>query len=138
MVVAENRKGQKMKTTGSFTKILTTSSIVLAIGLMTAFTSTAAAQEKGATMLLQSKAAPAATAEAGVMSCSKCKDSVVTITERPTKTGAKANTYTVTRHECPGCKNTVALSGHGKAAVQTAGHTCSLSGKEGATCCAKN
>lgn len=127
-----------MKNSGSLTKILTTGSLGLAIALIAGVTATAFAQEKGATRLLSSKPRPAAPGETATMSCSQCKDTTVTVTERPTKTGAKANTYTITRHECPGCKDVTTVTGQGKAAVSTVKHTCSLNKKEGATCCAKN
>ncbi len=125
-----------MKITDSLTKILTAGSIALAIAFVPGFPSVAAAQEKGATMLLSAKASPAAASETPAMSCSKCKDGTVTITEKPTKTGAKANTYTVARHECPGCKSTLAINGHGKSATGTVAHTCQLSRAEGGSCCA--
>ena len=74
---------------------------------------------------------PVAVSEASVMACLRCKDGTETITEKPTKTGAKANTYAFARHECPGCKNTLAINGHGKSATGTVAHTCQLSRAEG-------
>ena len=125
-----------MKITDSLTKILTAGGIALAIAFVTGFPSVASAQEKGATKLLSSKASPAAASETPAMACSKCKDGTVAITEKPTKTGAKANTYTIARHECPGCKDAMAVTGHGKAAAGSVKHTCNLAGTEGASCCA--
>lgn len=126
-----------MKNSGSLIKILTAGTIALAIVLVAGFASSALAQEKGATKLLQSKSGAAATGETAAMSCSKCKDSTVTITEKPARTGAKASSHTVTRHECPGCQNALTTTGHGKAATSTVKHTCSLAATEGAACCAK-
>lgn len=135
-----------MKTITHISRNLTLGFAVLTIASLALLPALTSAQEqvKGAQKLIQlnasktvadAKAVPAN--QTAAMSCSQCQDSTVTITERPTKTGAKPNSYTVARHECPGCKNTVATSGHGKAAVQTVTHTCSLSGTEGAACCAK-
>lgn len=136
-----------MKTINHIPRHLTVGFAVLTIASLALLPGLTSAQEqvKGAQKLIQLnvsktvagvKAVPAL--KAAVMSCSKCKETTATITERPTKTGAKPNSYTVARHECPGCKNTVATSGHGKTAVQTVTHTCSLSGAAGAICCAKS
>ena len=66
-------------------------------------------QEKGATKLLKLNAiktvADAESVQPGdtvVMSCPKCKDSRATVVTPSTKTGAKPETTTVSRHECPG------------------------------------
>lgn len=126
-----------MKNSGSLTRILTAGRIALAFALVAGFTVTAAAQEKGATKLLQNKSAKAASATA-TMACSQCKDTVVTITERPTKTGAKPDTITSVRHECPGCKTTLATTGHGKAMSTTTKHTCEFASGARSACCAKN
>jgi len=102
-----------------------------------------AAQEKGATKLIQLKpiktAQDAATVEAGdmvAMSCPKCKDTRVTVMEKPTKTGAKPDAITVQRHECPGCEHKFALEGHGKAKTEKLVHVCKNCGSEDAFCCA--
>lgn len=126
-----------MKNSGSLTKLLHFRSFALAIALVAAFTATASAQEKGATKLLQSKPTQTVASETATMSCPQCKDSVMTIVEKPTKTGAKATTSTVVRHECPGCKHAFTTKGHGKAKVTSLTQACTLDGGKDATCCAK-
>ena len=125
-----------MKNSGSLTKLLTLGSITLAIALVAAFTATASAQEKGATKLLQAKPNQTVASETTAMSCPQCKDSLVTVVEKPTKTGAKPVTSTVVRHECPGCKHTFTNAGHGKAKSTTLTQACTLNGGKDATCCA--
>lgn len=125
-----------MKNSGYLTKLLNVGSFALAIALVAAFTATASAQEKGATKLLQSKPTQTVASETAAMACPQCKDSVMTIAEKPTKTGAKATTSTVVRHECPGCKHTFTTAGHGKAKVTSLTPTCKLEGGEKGTCCA--
>jgi hypothetical protein len=100
------------------------------------------AQEKGATKLLKLNAiktvADAEAVQPGdtvVMSCPKCKDSWVTIVTPSTKTGAKPETTTVSRHECPGCEHKIVTTGHGKAKTDKIVHTCKMCGSEDAFCC---
>ena len=100
------------------------------------------AQEKGATKLLKLNAiktvADADAVQAGdtvVMSCPKCKDSWVTIVQPSTKTGAKPETTTVARHECPGCEHKYVTEGHGKAKTDKVAHTCSGCGDGSVFCC---
>lgn len=129
-----------MKNSNTLTRILTVGSFALAIALVAAFTATASAQEKGATRLLQSKPTQTVASEPATMSCPQCKDSVSTIVEKPTKTGAKATTSAAVRHECPGCKHTFTTTGHGKAKVTTLVQACTLDGgnaAKDAACCAK-
>jgi transposase-like protein len=130
------QKRSIMKNSGSLAKLLNVGSFALAIALVTAFTATASAQEKGATKLLQSKSTQTVASETAAMSCPQCKDSLVTVVEKPTKTGAKAVTSTVVRHECPGCKHTFTTTGHGKAKVTSLTQSCKLDGGKDATCCA--
>jgi transposase-like protein len=125
-----------MKNSGSLTKLPNVVVFTLAIALVAAFTATASAQEKGATKLLQDKPTKTVASETATMSCPQCKDSVVTIVEKPTKTGAKAVTSTVVRHECPGCKHTFTTAGHGKAKTTVRAQNCALDGGKDATCCA--
>jgi hypothetical protein len=101
-----------------------------------------AAQEKGATKLIQLKpiktAEDAATVEAGdmvAMSCPKCKDTWVTVVEKQTKTGAKPDAITVLRHECPGCEHQYVTQGHGKAKTEKLVHVCKHCGSKDAFCC---
>lgn len=100
------------------------------------------AQEKGATKLIQLKpiqtvadAQAVAPGDTVVMSCPKCKDSWLTIVERPTKQGAKPETTTVMRHDCPGCEHKIVTEGHGKQATSKIIHTCKNCGSEDAFCC---
>ena len=125
-----------MKNSGSLTKLLNVGSFALAIALVAAFTATASAQEKGATKLLPSKPTQTVASETAAMACPQCKDSVMTIAEKPTKTGAKATTSTVVRHECPGCKHTFTTIGHGKAKSTLLTQACLLGGGKNALCCA--
>jgi hypothetical protein len=100
------------------------------------------AQEKGATKLLKLNAintvAGAEAVQPGdtvVMSCPKCKDSWATIVTPATKTGAKPETTTVSRHECPGCEHKIVTTGHGKAKTDKIVHICKMCGSEDAFCC---
>jgi hypothetical protein len=100
------------------------------------------AQEKGATKLLRLNAiktvADADAVQPGdtvVMSCPKCKDSWVTIVTPSPKTGAKPETTTVARHECPGCEHKIVTAGHGKMKTDKIVHTCKQCGSEDAFCC---
>lgn len=138
MVVAENTMDQNMKNSRSLTKItksLTVVCLVLAITLVAGFNSTALAQEKGATKLLQSKARSAPTNNTAAMICPKCKDTAVTVTEPPTKTGAKASTITVLRHECAECSQKLTTTGHGKSKAANVTHVCKAGGSESSSCC---
>ena len=100
------------------------------------------AQEKGATKLLKLNAiktvADAEAVQPGdtvVMSCPKCKDSWVTIVTPSPKTGAKPETSTVARHDCPGCEHKFVTEGHGKAKTDKIVHVCKNCGSEDAFCC---
>lgn len=99
-------------------------------------------QEKGATKLMKLNAiktvADAEAVQPGdtvVMSCPKCKDSWVTIVTPPAKTGAKPETTTVARHDCPGCEHKYVTEGHGKAKTDKLVHVCKKCGSEDAFCC---
>lgn len=118
-----------------------TLAVIAATGLLTLPLLTSA-QEKGATKLIQLNSiktvADAEAVQPGdtvIMSCPKCKDSWVTIVTPSTKTGAKPETSTVARHECPGCENKYVTEGHGKAKTSKLVHTCKMCGSEDAFCC---
>jgi len=130
----------------TFTLITTKNLSVCLVGLAVAgwlFTPTlVSAQEKGATKLLKLNAiktvADADAVQAGdtvVMACPKCKDSWVTIVQPTTKAGAKPETTTVARHECPGCEHKYVTEGHGKAKTDKLVHICKQCGSEDAFCC---
>ena len=131
-----------MKNMSSFTRILMAGSVAAAISLLTGLTSTASAQEKGVSKLVQLKpittvaeADAVAPGDTVVMSCPKCKDSWVTMVEKPTKTGAEAKSATTARHECPGCEHQYVSAGHGKAKTEKLVHVCKQCGSKDAFCC---
>lgn len=100
------------------------------------------AQEKGAARLIQMKpiqtvvdAQAVKPGDTVVMSCPKCKDSWLTVVEKPAKQGAKPETKTVLRHECPGCEHKIVTEGQGKHAMDKIVHTCKNCGSEDAFCC---
>jgi hypothetical protein len=114
----------------------------LAIAGLMSLPTFAFAQEKGAAKLVQLKpietVADAEAVKPGdmvVMSCPKCKDSWVTMVEKPAKTGASANSAVVARHECPGCEHKYVSEGHGKAKTDKLVHVCKKCGSEDAFCC---
>jgi len=115
--------------------------ILAAIGLL-AFLPPASAQEKGATKLLQlspiTTVADADAVQPGdtvVMSCPKCKNSWVTVVTPAAKTGSKAETSMVERHNCPGCEHKFVTEGHGKMKTDKLIHVCKMCGSEDAFCC---
>jgi hypothetical protein len=120
----------------------TSSLAMLAIAGLMALPFQTSAQEKGAARLTRLNAiktvADAEAVQAGdtiVMSCPKCKDTWVTVVERPSKTGAAAREITSVRHECPGCENKYASEGHGKARTDRIVHVCKNCGSQDAFCC---
>ncbi len=124
------------------TKNLTCCLAGLALAGMLILPTSSPAQDKGATKLLKlnviKTVADAEAVKAGdtvVMSCPKCKDSWVTIVTPATKTGAKPETTTVSRHECPGCEHKIVSEGHGKMKTDKIVHTCKQCGSEDAFCC---
>lgn len=131
-----------MKTINQTPGNLTRYVAALAIAGLMSLPTFAFAQEKGATKLVQLKpiqtVAEAEAIQPGdtvVMSCPKCKDSWVTIVEKPTKTGATPDTKVVARHECPGCEHKFVSEGHGKAKTDKLVHVCKKCGSEDAFCC---
>ena len=121
---------------------LTCCAAALAIASLISLPTFAFAQEKGATKLIQLKpietVADAEAVQPGdmvVMSCPKCKDSWVTIVERPARTGANPDTKVVARHACPGCEHKYVIEGHGKARTDKLVHVCKKCGSEDAFCC---
>ena len=60
---------------------------------------------------------------AAAMVCLKCKSEFVSVTV-PTFKGTAPATTTVERHACASCGTKWVTSGHGKAKVETAVHTC--------------
>ena len=70
-----------------------------------------------------------------VMSCPKCKNSWITVVEKPAKTGATPETKYIARHECPGCETKLVTEGTGKQAKDVLKHVCKNCGSEDAFCC---
>jgi transposase-like protein len=100
---------------------------IIALTIATLFTATAVRAEVvtkgGATGLTK---APTIQTQAPVriaMQCPKCKSEFVAVTG-PSFKGAASVTATVERHDCASCGNKWITSGHGKAKVETAIHTC--------------
>jgi len=131
-----------MKTHNRFLTNLTRTVAVLTVAGLLTLPTLAAAQEKGATKLIKlnpiKTVADAEAVQPGdtvVMSCPKCKDSWATIVTPATKTGAKQETTTVARHECPGCEHKYVTEGHGKAKTDKLVHVCKNCGSEDAFCC---
>jgi transposase-like protein len=130
----------KMKNTNPLCKCLVRCGIALAVASLVWLPAASLAQEKGATKLLKpiKTVGDAEAVEAGdmvVMSCPKCRDSWVTIVEKPRGTGAKAKETTVQRHECPGCEHKYVTEGHGRAKTEKIVHVCKKCGSEDAFCC---
>lgn len=116
------------------------STLVLTLAGLAWLPSAGFAQLKGATQLMEHKPAadvkpvePAITAH---MSCPKCKDALVTVTEKTGKTAKPEVQRQVLRHECPGCSTKFVVEGHGKAKTSKANHTCTESASKTASCCA--
>jgi DNA-directed RNA polymerase subunit M/transcription elongation factor TFIIS len=127
-----------MKTSNHLSSTL----LVLSFASLALLPATSSAQKKGATELIQMKpiqtVADAQAVQPGdtvVMSCPKCKDSWLTVVEKPTKQGATPETKTVMRYECPGCEHKIATEGQGKNATDKIVHTCKKCGSENAFCC---
>jgi len=77
----------------------------------------------GAAQLAKAPYSPTATTAPAAMPCPNCKSQFVTVTA-PTFKGSAPSTATVERHACPNCETKLVTSGHGKAKVETATHSC--------------
>jgi len=100
---------------------------IITLAIVALFAATAARAEVitkgGAAGLMK---APNIRTEAPVavaMLCPKCKSEFASVTV-PTFKGTAPVTATVERHACASCGNKWVTSGHGKAKVETAVHTC--------------
>ena len=100
---------------------------IVTLAIVALFAATAAHAEVitkgGATGLMKAPNTRTEAPIAAAMSCSKCKSEFVSLTV-PTFKGTAPATATVERHACASCGNTWVTSGHGKAKVETAVHTC--------------
>ena len=131
-----------MKTIKQTSRNLSSCFAGLAIAALILLPTIGSAEEKGATKLMKlnpiKTVADAEAVQPGdtvVMSCPKCKDSWVTIVAPSTRTGAKPETSTVARHDCPGCEHKYVAEGHGKAKTDKLVHVCKMCGSEDAFCC---
>lgn len=116
--------------------------LALALAAVAWLPSQALAQEKGATKLMQLKRldtnADVEKLEAGdtvVMSCPKCKETWVTVVEKPMKGAGVTEKKNIARHECPGCDSKLVTEGVGKQATTKVQHTCKKCGSTDAFCC---
>ena len=125
--------------------------ITIAVALFVSVAGELKAQEKGSAKgggikLLQlsgSKAVlPAAPSDYKPMSCGKCKDTTVVVTDTETKgAGAKhlvfggLPTTIASKHLCDGCGNSWVNTGHGKAKQAVASHNCTSCGEASLACC---
>lgn len=121
---------------------LVRSCLALALAAVAWLPSQALAQEKGATKLMQLKRidtnADVEKVEPGdsvVMACPKCKETWMTVVERPSKGAGVTEKKTIARHECPGCDSKLVTEGVGKQATTKVQHTCKKCGSTDAFCC---
>jgi hypothetical protein len=89
---------------------------------------------------LQEKAVTSANAPTPIMACSKCKDALVSVTDKNTKgVGARTlvgkNTKVIAKHLCATCATAWSLAGTGKAKQLTASHSCGGCGADQLACC---
>ena len=75
------------------------------------------------------------------MACAKCKSIWVTYVDKEAKGGAILNaqgepTKLEAKHQCPGCKSTIEVIGHGKEKHDAIKHVCQSCGDDSAFCCA--
>jgi uncharacterized protein with PIN domain len=77
----------------------------------------------GAAQLAKAPYTRTETAAPAVMPCPNCKSEFATVTA-PTFKGSAPATATVERHACSNCQTKMVTSGHGKAKVETAAHSC--------------
>lgn len=131
-----------MKTLKDLGRYLTRSLLAAALAGLAWLPATALAQTKGAEQLmkLQRLDTPAdlgkvAAGDVIVMSCPKCKDSWATVVRPTGKAVHPKDTKTVRRHECPGCRTTLATQGTGKQAKDVVKHVCTHCGSGEAYCC---
>ena len=133
-----------MKNIIKIRNVLIRSTLVLALAGLASLSTAGFAQVKGATQLMQSKSRTAPEVKAVearqsvAMSCPKCMDSLVTVAEKTGKAVQPEIQYQVLSHKCPGCANTTAIAGHGKAKTATLAHVCKEGGGKAASCCAVN
>lgn len=100
---------------------------MLTLTVLALFTAVGARSEVvtkgGATQLLPTSTVRATAPAAPAMSCPACKSEFATVTA-PTFKGTERATATIERHACLDCGTKWVTTGHGKAKVETAVHTC--------------
>jgi hypothetical protein len=101
---------------------------IVTLAIVALFAATVAGAEVvtkgGATGLMKASNIRTEAPIAAAMLCSKCKSEFASVTVPAFKGTTAAATATVERHACAGCGNKWVTSGHGKAKVETAVHTC--------------
>ena len=129
-----------MRSSNTIGNHLTRATLLVAVASLALLTNPVAAQEKGATKLMQLKLVQSTTPRKAddtvAMSCPKCKDSWVTVVEKTFKAVQPEIKHRVLRHECPGCATSLVTEGHGKAKTTRAVHVCKECGSKDAFCCA--
>ena len=99
---------------------------IVALTILALFAATAARADVitkgGASALLKTSAVKAESA-APAMKCAMCKSEFVTVTA-PSFKGSTPGSIIIERHACVSCGNKWVTSGHGKAKVELAVHTC--------------
>ena len=131
-----------MKTFCHLPRTLTTLALVLLAAALVSAPTAALAQEKGAEKLIKLK--PIKTVEdlqkveSGdtiVMSCPKCKDTYVTVSEQSFKAVTGEQKKTVKIHLCSACETRIVTKGHGREAKDVVEHTCKACGSKDVSCC---
>ncbi len=99
--------------------------ITLAIAALFAATAARAdvVTKGGASGLFNSPGVRTEAAAPAAMKCANCKSEFVTMTA-PAFKGSTATVSTIKRHACASCVSKWVTTGHGKAKVESAVHTC--------------
>ncbi len=109
------------------TKERTNMKTIVTLAIVALFAATAARAEVitkgGATALVKSPTIQTPAPVATAMVCPKCKSEFASVTA-PAFKGTTPATATVERHACANCGTKWVTTGHGKAKVETAVHTC--------------
>jgi len=99
---------------------------IITLAIVALLSATAAGAEvitKGGASALMKSPTVKAGAPAAAMKCALCKSEFVTV-KTPEFKGTGSGAATVERHACASCGNKWVTSGHGKAKVELAMHTC--------------
>ena len=126
-----------MKMFTNITRNLILTTLTLVAAALVTMPSSSVAQEKGAERLLnlnRSAKSAAAVADTPVMSCPKCKDTLVTVAQPPGR-GGRVEMAKIVKHQCPACSTKIETNGVGKQATNIVKHGCAMGGGD-ASCCA--